>query len=100
LAAAFVLEEAHQVERHRFHIVLVRQDHNRVRPHEAAVFLQRAEIERQIGHGCRQDPAGGAARQIGLEVVAFRHAAAIFLDQLADADAGGREHHAGFAHPA
>src|SRR5262245_23908512 len=31
LAATLVLEEAHQVERHRFHIVLVGEDHNRVR---------------------------------------------------------------------
>src|SRR5919198_2796150 len=30
LAAAFILEEAHQIERHRLHIVLVGQDDNRV----------------------------------------------------------------------
>ena len=46
LAAAFVLEEPHQVERHRLHVVLLGQDDNRVRADEAAVFFQRAEIER------------------------------------------------------
>src|SRR5439155_4827142 len=39
LAATLVLEEAHQVERHGFHIVLVGENDNRVRPHEAAVLF-------------------------------------------------------------
>ena len=100
LAAALVLEEPHQVERHRLHVVLVGQDHNRVRADEAAVFLQRAEIERHVGHRRRQDAARGAARQIALEGVAVRHAAAIFLDQLARGDAGRRQLHARLLHAA
>src|SRR5262249_57586883 len=91
LAAALVLEEAHQVEPHRLHIVLVGEDDNRVRPHEAAVLFQRAEVERQIRHRGRQNPAGGTAGQIALEAVTLLHAAAILLDQLARADAGGSE---------
>ena len=58
LAAALVLEEAHQVERHVLHVVLVAEDHDRGRADEAAVFLQRAEIQRQVVHatraGCRR----------------------------------------------
>ena len=100
LAAAFVLEELHQVERHRLHVVLVGQDDNRVRADEAAVFFQRAEIERQVGHRRRQDAAGGAARQIALEGVAVGHAAAIFVDQFARGDAGRRQHHARLLHAA
>src|SRR6266851_2672785 len=37
LAAALVLEEAHQVQRHRLHVVMLGQNHNRVRSHEASV---------------------------------------------------------------
>ena len=47
LAAAFVLEKAQQVERDVGHIVLVGQDHHRVRADEGAVFFQVAEIKRQ-----------------------------------------------------
>ena len=42
----------------------------------------------------RQDAARGAARQIALEGVAVRHAAAEFVDQFARRDAGGRKLHA------
>ena len=72
-----------------------RQDHDRGRADEAAVFLQRAEIERDVVHRRRQDAAGRAARQIGVEGVAVGHAAAIFVDQFAHGDAGRRELHAG-----
>ena len=53
--------------------------------------LERAEIERQVGQARRQDAARGAAREIALERMALRHAAAIFVDQLAHGDAGRRE---------
>ncbi len=53
------------------------------RADEAAVFLQRAEIERDVVHRGRQDAARRAARQIGVERVAVGHAAAEFLDQFA-----------------
>src|SRR5260370_21397239 len=46
LAAALILEELHQIESHSLDVVPVRQDHNRVRPDEATIWLQRAEIER------------------------------------------------------
>ena len=100
LAAALILEEFHEVERHCLHIVLVRQDHNRVRPDEAAVFFQGAEVERNIGHRRRQDAAGGAARQIALERMAVGHAAAELLDQFARGDPGGGELDAGIFDPA
>src|SRR6516164_5768005 len=99
LAAALVFEEFHQIERHGLHIVLVRQDHNRVRPNETTVLFQRPEIERDIGHGCRQNAAGGATRQIALETVAIGHAAAEFVDQLANGYASRRELDAWIFHP-
>ena len=89
-----VLEELHQVERDRLHIVLVGQDDNRVGTDEAAEFFQGSEIHRLVRHRRGQDAAGGAARQIALEGVAVGHAAAEFLDQFARGDAGRREHHA------
>src|ERR1700734_3970483 len=100
LAAALILEELHQVKSHRLHIVLVGQNDNRVGAYEAAVFFQRAEIERQVGHGFRQDAARSAARQIGLEAVAVGHAAAELVDQLAYRDAGRRKFHARILDPA
>src|SRR5262249_31136545 len=60
-----------------------------------AVFLQGSEIERQIGHAGRQYPTGGAARQVALEGVAIRHAAAELFYQFAHRDAGRRELDAG-----
>ncbi len=53
-----------------------------------------------VRHRRRQDAARGAARQIGLEGVAVRHAAAILLDQFARRDAGRRELDAGLLHAA
>ena len=41
-----------------------------MRADEAAVFFQRAEIERLVGHRRRQNAARGAAGQIALEGVA------------------------------
>ena len=95
LAAALVLEEAHQVQRRALHAVLLRQDDDRGRADEAAVFFQRAEIERDVVHRGRQDAAGRAARQIGVEGVAVGHAAAEFVDQFAHGEAGRRELDAG-----
>src|SRR5260370_25473759 len=69
LAPALVLEEAHQVERHRLHVIMLGQNDNRMRPDDAAVRLEGAEIERQIRHAGRQNAARGAARQIGLETM-------------------------------
>src|SRR5262249_23693054 len=65
----------------------------------AAVLFQRAEVERQVRHRCRQDAAGGAAGQIALEAVPLLHAAAILIDQLARAHARRREHDARFLDP-
>src|SRR6185436_2317046 len=53
------------------------------------------KVERLVRYRGRQDSAGSATRQIPLEAVAIRHAAAIFLDQFARRDAGRRQHHAG-----
>ena len=50
LAAALVLEELQEVQRDRLHIVLLGQDYHRMRPDEAAVLLEHAEIERKVGH--------------------------------------------------
>src|SRR5205807_9737477 len=67
---------------------------------EAAVRLERAEIERQIRHCGGQDPARSAAREVGLEAVAWQHAAAIFVDQLLRRDTSRRELYAGLSHAA
>jgi hypothetical protein len=56
LAAGLVLEELEQVDRHARHRVLVRQDHDGVRADKGAVRLERAEIERQIGHAAGRMP--------------------------------------------
>ena len=71
-----------------------------MRPDEAAVGLESSEIERNVRHRGRQDAAGRAARQIAFEGMAFRHAAAEFLDQFARRDAGGRKLDAGLPHTA
>ena len=73
---------------------------DRVRADEAAVRLELAEVERDVGHRGRQDAARGAARQVGAEAVAFRHAAAELVDQLARRDAGRRQLDARLPHPA
>src|SRR5262249_6914650 len=61
------------------------------RADETAVFFQRSEIERNVVHRGRQNPARGAARQISMEYVSVRHAAAILVDQFAHGNAGRRE---------
>src|SRR6266446_8742255 len=62
LTAALILEKLHQVESHSLHVVPVRQDHNRVRPDETTIWLQGAEIERQVRHAGGQYPTRRAAR--------------------------------------
>src|SRR6266849_2416469 len=91
LAAALILEELHQIESHSLHVVPLRQYHNRMRPDETTIGLERDEIERQIRPAGSQYPTGCTAGQIGPEGMSVRHAAAVFLDQLAGADAGGGE---------
>src|SRR4029077_6862558 len=73
---------------------------NRVRPHEAAVFFEGSEVERDIGHGCGQDAAGRTARQVALELVTVLHAAAEFVDQLTHRNAGRRQLDARILHTA
>src|SRR5690606_34841884 len=67
---------------------------------EAAMRLELAEIERDVGHGGRQDAARRAARQVGGEAVPLGHAAAEILDQLARGGAGRRQLDAGVPDPA
>src|SRR5262249_28089090 len=91
LTAAFVLEELHQIQRGSLDVVLVGEDHNRVRPYEAAISFEGSEIERDIGHGSRQNPPGGSAWQIALELVTILHPAAELVDQLTHRDACRRQ---------
>ena len=93
------MEELHQVERRGGGAVALRQHDDRRRADEAAVRLQRIEVERDVRLRRRQDAAGGAARQIGVELVALEHAAAVFIHQLAQRDSGRREMHARLLHP-
>ena len=55
--------------------------------------LQGVEIQWHIGQARRQDAARSAARQVGIQRVAFEHAAAVLVDQLLDRDAGRRQLH-------
>src|SRR5918992_1247339 len=50
LAAALVLEELEEIEGDAPHVVLVGEDDDGVAADEAAVRLERAEIEREVGH--------------------------------------------------
>ena len=75
------------------------QDDDRGRTDKAAVFFQRAEIERNIVHRCRQDATGRAARQIRVEGMSLGHAATELVDQFAHRDAGRRQLHAGILYP-
>ena len=49
LPATFVLEEAHQVERNFFHVVVPAEYHDGGGADEAAVFLQGVKIQGQVG---------------------------------------------------
>src|SRR6266851_4661803 len=91
LAAALILEETQEVEGDRAHAVLVREYDDGMRADKATIGLQRAEIERDVGHGGGQDAARGAAGEIALEGMAVGHAAAELVDKLSHGDAGGRQ---------
>ena len=65
-------------------------------PMKTAVFFQRAEIERDVVHRGRQDAAGSAARQIGVEGMAVGHAATKLVDQFAHGDPAGASFMPGF----
>ena len=69
LAARLVVEELHEVDRRLARLVLVGQHDNRRRADEAAVRLQRIEVERDVGLRRGQDASGGAAGQVGVELV-------------------------------
>ena len=75
-----VLEEAHRVARRADRAVVVGEDHDGGRADEAAVRLQRVEVERNVGERRRQDAARRAARQVSVESVAVGHAAAELVD--------------------
>ena len=95
LAARFVGKKPHQVERGVAGAVVLRQHDHGCGADERAVRLERVEIERHVAERRGQDPAGGAARKVGVELVARQHAAAVLVDQLPRRDAGRREMHAG-----
>ena len=85
-------KELDQVQRHILDVVLVRQDDHRVGADKGTLLGKlAAEIERDVIHGCGQDTARRAARQISFECVARRHAAAMILNQFAHRDTGRRQ---------
>src|SRR5262249_49791989 len=98
LAAAFILEEFHQIQRRSLDVVLVGKYYDRVRTHKTTVLFEGSEIERNIRHRCRKNAARGTPREIGLERMAVLHAAAELIDQLAHGDAGRRQLHARILH--
>ncbi len=98
LPAGLVLEEAHEVQGGIARLVGLREHDHRRGADEAAVRLERVEVERDVAHRCGQDPARGAAGEIRVELVAILHPAAVFVDQLLHRDAGGRQVHAGLLH--
>src|SRR5699024_10887629 len=81
LAAGFVGKKAHgdfgQVPR----LVLLGEYDDRRRTDEGTGvnFLQRIEIQRDVGHRGRQNAARSAAGEIAIQLVAGLHAAAIFV---------------------
>ena len=77
----------------------VGEDDHRRRADEAAILVQGAEVQRQVAQARRQDAAGGAPRQVGVEGVARQHAAAVLVDQLPHGDARRGQVDAGPAHP-
>ena len=80
-------QKAHQIQRGVACAVVLRKDDHRRGADEASVRLQRVEVERDVGQRSRQNSARGAARQISVELVSRKHAAAKFVDQLAHGDA-------------
>ena len=95
LAARLFGEELHDVARGARRCVLVGQDDHRSRADEAAVRLQRVEIEGNVAQARGQDAARRAAGQIAVELMPRQHAAAVLVDQLLHGDARRREVHAG-----
>ena len=100
MTTRFVGEKLHHVERGVARPVVLRENDHRRGADEAVVGLQGIEIERNVRERGRKDAAGGAARQIGVELMLRRHAASVFVDQLTYGDARRREVHTGFVHPA
>ena len=99
LAAALFGEKSHHVERGiAGAIVLAEHDHSG-RSDEAAMGLKRVEVERNVGHASRQDPARCSARQIGAKGMPLEHAATVFVDQFACSDAGRRQLDPRLTHP-
>jgi hypothetical protein len=72
LAAGLVHEEVHHVARRIGCPVGLRQHDHRRRADEAAVRLQRVEVQRQVGQVRRQHAAAGPAGQVGIQLVARR----------------------------
>src|SRR5260221_12059891 len=66
-----------------------------MRADEAAIGLQRAEIERDVGQARGQDTARRAAWEVALEGMAVGHPTAELVDQLAHGDASRGELDAG-----
>ena len=99
LAAALVGEESHHGERSIPGAVVLAEHDHRGRSDEAAMGLKRVEVERNVGHASRQDPARCPARQIGAKGMPLEHATAVFVDQFACSDAGWRQLDPGLAHP-
>src|SRR5579885_165725 len=95
LATGLVLEEAHGVQGGGAGAVLVREDDDRRGADEAAVGVQRVKIQWNVAETCGQDAAGGPAGKVAVKFVTGQHAAAVFVDQLADGDARGCQVHAG-----
>src|SRR5260221_11146223 len=67
LAARLVLEEAHQGQRGVARLVVLRDHDHRRRTDEAALRLQRIEVEPDVTHRGGQNAARGAAGKVGVE---------------------------------
>ena len=95
LAAALILEEAQQVQRHGSQVVAIGQDDHSVQADEAAVLLGAAEIERMSLTAAGRMPPEAPPGRYALNV-AVRHAATELVDQLARRDPRGRQLYSGF----
>ena len=72
---------------------------DRSRADKATVRLQRVKVQRNGIQAGGQNAARSTARQVGIKVVAVKHAAAIFIDKFLHRDARRGELDAGVFHP-
>ena len=96
LATGLVGKEPHGVARGTLHIVVLRQDDDSGGTDKTAVVVEGVKVQRNVVQRGRQDAARGTTGKIGLQFMAGKHPATVFIDQLAQRDARGCQLNARF----